>query len=196
MEAQLLILRVQRDTEKGDDTMCFNLADAEKSLRGFEKFTAPAIKFAFGAKTIVPTERHETELEILLDRQGIDGLIVTVDGWTFSYASRVQFGKNYGAFTIRRSRPSGVATEYDKLKNPLQMKPTYHVQTFIDNDSAANSAATVAVVPTLELMKYVNEHQDQWRKTRDGETFYFVPFNDVAAKIYRIDSDGHVFEKK
>ena len=172
--------------------MCFNFDDAEKSLRGFEKFTTPAMKFAFGAKAIVPTERHETELETLLDRHaGIDGFIVTVDGWTFSYASRVQFGKNYGAFTIRRSRPSGATTEYDKLKNPLQMKPSVHVQTFIDNDSAI-----VAIVPTIELLKFISEHQDQWRKTRDGETFYFVPFNDVAAKIYLVDSGGQVTDVK
>lgn len=172
--------------------MCF-MIDAEKSLRGFKEFSVPAIKIALRAKAIVPTERHENELETTLDRYaGIDGLIVTVDDWTFGYASRVQFGKNYGAFSIRRSRPSGTPTEYDKLTNPLQMKPTYHVQTFIDDE---NHSAIVAIVPTIELIKYISKHQDQWRTTRDGETFYFVPFDDVAAKVYCVVG-GQVFEKK
>lgn len=170
--------------------MCFN-QDAERSCCAFDKYVTPVLRYALNAVKILPTERHKNELEAELDRNaGIDGLIVNSDGWTFGYSSRVQFGTNYGAFSVRRSRPSGVKTEFDKLCNPLQTKPTYHIQTFVVNEQAV-----IGVVETVELVQYISKHPNQWRKTSDGETFYYVPFDEVAAKVYCVVA-GQVFEKK
>lgn len=177
--------------------VCYTKQDAEKSLSGFEKFTAPALKFALNAKIILPTERHDSDLATALDQcAGIDGIIVNAAHWAFSYSSRVQFGKNFETFTIRRSRPSGATTEADKLFHAWRIQapmPTYHVQTFISENE---QSAVVAVAPTVDLLKFVGKHSDQWRATRDGETFYFIPFNDLEnVKIYHVDATGHV-EKK
>ena len=174
--------------------MCYKQQDADKSIRGFEKFVKPVLKARFGTSKIFSTERHDSELETEIDRNaGIDGVIVDADGWTFGYSSRVQFGTNYASFSIRRSRPSGKPTEWDKLNNPLQTKPSYHIHCFVDENE---QAATVAIIETAELVKYVHEHLDQWRVTSDGEeTFYYAPFAEVAAQIYRVVA-GQVFEKK
>ena len=169
-------------------------SDVLRSLHGFKEFTLPALKIALQAKLVLPTERQDNELATLLDRYaGIDGVIVTVDGWAFGYSSRVQFGKNYGAFSIRRSRPSGATTEFNKLKNPLQVKPTFHIQAFVDDEK---NSAIVGIAKTIELVRYIDNHLDQWRKTSDGETFYFVPFADIAAQVFYVDAAGRVFEKK
>lgn len=171
--------------------MCFN-QDAERSCCAFDKYVTPVLRYALNAAKILPTERHNSELAAILDRDaGIDGIIINADDWTFGYSSRIQFGTNYESFSIRRSRPSGAKTEYDKLLNPLQTKPSYHVQTFVLKDEQA----VIGVVETVELVRYISEHLNQWRKTSDGETFYYVPFDEVAAKVYCVVA-GQVFEKK
>ena len=178
------------------------IKDSQRSCRAFDKFTAPVLREALNARTILPTEPtidgvYSNNLAAELDRRaGIDGMFVDTDGWLLSYASRVQFGQNYGTFTIRRSRPTGSATEFEKLLHARQMQapmPTYHVQTFVDSDE---QGATVAVVETLSLLRYVFKHRDQWRRTDSGETFYFASFADVAAQIYRVDADGWVERRK
>ena len=156
--------------------------DANKSLAAFANFVKPALQIAFGAKKILPTERHENELETELDRNaGIDGVVVTSDGSPFAYASRVQFGKNYESFSIRRSRPNGTPTEWQKLKNPLSMKPAFHIHSFVaDNEKSA----IVGIVQTADLIRYIRQNPHQWRTAPSGETFFVVPFDDVGAKVY------------
>ena len=171
--------------------MCFNQKDADKSIRGFEKFVKPVLQSAFGAKKILPTERHNNELATALDQNaGIDGFVVDADGWTFGYSSRVQFGTNYASFSIRRSRTNGATTEYDKLNNPRQIKPSYHVQTFVKSDE---DSAAVAIVETVDLLRYIYKHPDQWRKTKDGETFFYIPWRELKdARIYSVKADGQI----
>ena len=175
--------------------------DSQRSRRAFEKFVAPVLREALNAATILPTEPtadgYESDLAAELDRRaGIDGMFVDTNGWLLSYASRVQFGQNYGTFTIRRSRPTGSATEFEKLLHARQMQapmPTFHIQCYVDADG---QGATVAIVETLELLRYVYKHRDQWRRADGGETFYYCSFDDVAAQIYRVDADGWVERRK
>ncbi|MBQ3451793.1 MAG: hypothetical protein IJG32_05985 [Selenomonadaceae bacterium] len=172
--------------------MCFK-QDQEKSLRGFEKFIVPVLKTAFGAEAVYSTERHNNNFETQLDCDfGIDALIV-VDGTIYPVASRVQNGTNYESFSVRRSRPSGATTEFDKLSQAWRIQapmPTYTVQGFIDKDG---QIAVVGIAETIELLKYIGKHRDQWRPTKDGETFYYIPFAELEnVKIYRVDENGYV----
>lgn len=170
-------------------------AKATKSIDAFEKFVAPALTVAFGAKAIYSTERHENQLEKILDRlAGIDGVLVDEHGWTLSFSSRVQFGRNYGAFTIRRSRPNGTPTEFDKLKNPLSMKPAFHIHSFIDANA---KNAIVAIVKTPDLLRYICRNPNQWRSTTNGETFFFVPFAQLdGVQVFAVDDAEHVTKIK
>lgn len=160
--------------------MSFSEHDAAKSLQSFEKFTAPALRHALNAKKILSTERHNNALEKALDTlAGIDGFIVDVDDWIFSFSSRVQFGHNYETFTIRRSRTNEKLTEHDKLSRARRTHapmPTFTVQTFVDTDE---KAAVVAIVETVALLKYVDKHPDQWRTAPTGETFYYCPWREL-----------------
>ena len=167
--------------------MCFR-QDQEKSLRGFEQFIAPTLKKALGASAIYSTERHNSDLETRLDYDfGIDALII-IDGTIYPVASRVQSGTNYETFSLRRSRPSGTTTEISKLTQAQRIQapmPTYHVQGFVDKDG---QAATVAVIETIELLKYIDKHPDQWRTAPTGETFYYCKWRELdGVKIYRVD---------
>ena len=171
--------------------MPFNPADAEKSIRGFEKFTAPTLCHALDAVIVKSMERHSTELEKDLDFKCIDGVIVTADGWTIPFASRVQF-KNYSAFSIRRTRPSGEPTEFAKLCKAWRLQkpmPRYHVHTYINKDE---QSAIVACAETVEILKYIDKHRDQWRTAPTGENFYYIPFADIDCKIFSVDATGNV----
>lgn len=50
--------------------------------------------------------------------------------------------------------------------------PTYHVQAFIENDKAK-----VAIAETVDLLKYIDGHASEWRKTSDGESFFVIPWH-------------------
>ena len=169
----------------------FNQNDADKSLRGFEQFTEPALCHALNARFVKTFERHETDSEKDSDFAGIDGVIVDADGWQYFYASRVQF-KNYSAFSVRRTRPSGEPTEHAKLSQAQRLQkpmPRYHVHTYINKDE---QNAIVACAETFDLLKYIDKHQNQWRTAPSGETFFYIPFTEIDCKVYRVDDAGHV----
>lgn len=173
--------------------MSFSSADAQKSIRGFEKFTAPTLRHALEAELVKSFERHENQREKDLDFACIDGVIVTVDGWTIPFASRVQF-KNYSAFSIRRTRPSGEPTEYFKLCEARRLQkpmPRFHVHSYIDENA---KSAVVGIVETVDLLRYISNHKNQWRITSDGETFFYIPFAEIDCRIYHVDAKGHVVE--
>ena len=169
--------------------------DAARSRRAFEEFVKPVLRVEFKTDAILSTERQRNAFEKSLDCDfGVDAIIVTQDGTMIPVASRVQFGLNFKAFSIRRSRPTGTPTEYHKLFNALTtgvgICPAFHVQAF-----ASGHEATIALVETVELMRYVYKHHDQWRISDSGETFYVAPFADVAAQVYRVGANGQVIEQ-
>ena len=171
--------------------------DAKRSLRAFDKFTRPALMTSPKVKNILTTELQDSDLATTLDLQaGIDGLIVTNDGQIFNFASRVQFGKNYEAFSIRRSRPTGTTTEFSKLARAQKTgaaMPFVHIQSFIADDE---QSAIVGIAPTRNLISYIGDHGDQWRENYSGETFYFVPWSELKGVcIFQVDACGAV-EKK
>jgi len=172
--------------------MCFK-TDSEKSRRAFDKFTRHALNRHFvGNKLIRSFEGSQDPVERELDlKHSIDGVIVTADDWAHYFASRVQFGKYYGTFTIRGYRPSGTATEIHKLCRVDEPKPDYHVQTYVDSDGRG---AVVGICETAELMQYIDRHKPAKRRNgQDGVGFYAVPFSELAtAKIYYVDACGNV----
>lgn len=172
--------------------------DAEQSLRAFDKFTRPALMTSSKVKNILTTELQDSALATALDtKAGVDGIIVTDDGQIFNFASRVQFGKNYKAFSIRRTRPTGEMTEFSKLTRAQKTgaaMPFVHIQTFVAED---NQSAVVAIAPTRNLISYIVNHADQWRKNFSGETFYFAPWQELnGVRIFHVDNNANAIERK
>ena len=172
--------------------MCFE-KDAEKSRRAFDKFTRHALNRHFdGNKLIRSFEGSQDPVERELDiKHGCDGGIVDRDNWAHYFASRVQFGKYYGTFTVRGYRPTGTATEIHKLRREEGAKPEFHVQTYVDSDG---QGAVVGIVETIELVQYIDRHKPEMKFARDGgQGFYPVPFADLAGiRVYYVDACGNV----
>ena len=172
--------------------------DATRSIRAFAQFVSPVLQTAFNAKRIEPTENHGDTLATLLDRlAGIDGAIVDGNNEILLYASRVQFGKNYKAFSIRFSRPSGAMTEYEKLARAIQrnsVRPAVHVQTFVDD---GEHCADVGIVKTCDLIAFLSKHQNQRRTSKTGEDFLYAEWRQLpSVKVFHVDGDGRAVEKK
>lgn len=170
--------------------------DAAKSLRLFEKFSVHAMKKFFGGVAqIVPIEGREDAATKLLDRfAGIDGLVVNGDGTIDFYSSRVQVGKNYESFSLRRSRANGMKTEFAKLQQARRTggaMPQFMIQAFVDSDE---QSATVAIAPMVDVIDYA-EHNPEIRATPTGETFYVIPWFALASvRVFYVDASGHVEE--
>lgn len=186
---QLKVLRdLQSDEEdilEEDDAMGYQ-EDATKSLWAFDNAITPALH-SMGVKEVYSTETHDNALAKFLDQEtGIDAMIVTPNDATHPVACRTQFGKCYGSFTLRRSRPSGAPTEYDKIKKAKQadsLRPKYHIQAYITGDKA-----TVAMANTDDIVAYADAHPCEWLKTQDGETFFVIPWRKLdKVKIEYVD---------
>lgn len=186
---QLKVLRdLQSDEEDtfGDDDVMGYKEDSAKSLWALDNVITPALH-SMGVKEVYSTENHDNGLEKFLDQEtGIDALIVSDDGTTYPAACRIQFGKCYESFTLRRSRPSGAPTEYDKIKNAKQadsLRPKYHIQAYITGDKA-----TVAMANTDDIVAYADAHPCEWLKTQEGETFFVIPWRKLdKVKIEYVD---------
>lgn len=171
--------------------------DSATSIRLFQKFSVPAMKFHFGsAAQIFSTENHESDLEKVLDFAGIDGVISDSDGTIYFFASRVQVGRNYQSFSLRGYRPTGKPTEYQKLQRARRtnaVMPTYHVQSFVDS---AEKKGVVAIAQTVDLLKFVENQNPEIRTAPTSERFFVIPWQNLCAgsvvKIYRVDCGGLV----
>ena len=169
--------------------------DAAKSLRLFQKFSVHTMKKCFVGAQVVPIEGREDDATKLLDRlAGIDGLVVNGDGTIDFYSSRVQVGRNYESFSLRRSRANGTITEFKKLQHARLTggaMPQFMIQAFVDSDE---KSATVAIAPMLDILDYA-EHNPEIRTTTTGETFFVIPWAAIdSAKIYRVNASGLVEE--
>lgn len=159
----------------------------------------PVIAETCGNGRIIPVENDQGEDEVrhVLDCYGgIDYLqlrdnndgIKTVHG----IASRVQKidttrYRPYNTFTIRRSIPSGRATEIDKRRAAVNnqrvpVQPYLTVQAYVD--LPVRSVLSIGVARTESVLAAASE--DHVNVARDGgQTFYVVPFQIVP--------DAHVW---
>lgn len=172
--------------------MCFK-SDAVRSIRAFDKFSRHALNRHFGGNALIRSfEGSDNPAEQNLDmNHGIDGVVVTADGWTHNFASRCSFVQGFNTFTVRGYRPTGTPTEFDKIGRVEEEKPEFTAQCYVDSDGRG---AVVGIAETVEIYQYIDRHKPAMRfNHRDGVGFYAVPFSELAtAKIYYVDACGNV----
>ena len=167
-------------------------SDMKKSIRAFKKFTVHALKAHFGDDAQIHSyENSNDPVERELDlSHGIDGVVVDGAGYHHFYASRVQFGAPYNTFTVRGFRPSGAATEIDKLRQVGTPKPECHVQTYVD---FGGRGAVVGIAETVELYQWITRNKPTLITNRsDGTKFYAVEFSAVACRVFYVNDSGSV----
>lgn len=95
----------------------------------------------------------------------------------YPVASRVQYGRAWNTFTIRYSRRSGVATEYQKRVTSIlsgSLYPRITIQAYIQGGQLLAAAA----VDTEHLIHKATEHLHQIRVNgADGASFIYVSWD-------------------
>lgn len=109
-----------------------------------------------------------------------------VDLWYFNttlgvrgVANRIQFGdKNWKTFTIRKSRESGVKTEYEKRKKAIEndwLYPIMAIQGYFNNKT--NEALGFAVAKTKDIIWMIDNgfcYEQETGKDQIGKAKFFV----------------------
>lgn len=180
------------------DTIARSLSD---SSRDFVNLVWPAIKHLLGGGDIeaveaVTTDRTTERLDWLA---GIDAWhYLADDGGMRGIASRVQWldprfaaSWPWRTFTIRRSLASGRPTEWHKRLEAVMdqdrglLYPHLTIQAYL-RAKVVGPVDSVGVVRTEDLVRYVDDNRCRIRKTRSGETFFVIGWDELRCRGVRI----------
>lgn len=185
--------------------------DLSDSANAFLKLVWPVIKRWFENSEIRPVETI-TEIEFAKELDQYAG----IDAWILNYkkgmrglASRIQWANQEewsqkkinsfvrdppNSFTIRRSRASGVDTEFAKrlfaIENDWEY-PYYTVHAYVSHRSIKGKLLSVACCKTEDLISYIKEgcKGSEWQiKTvkKKGTATFYVVYWDTYREIYPI----------
>lgn len=123
------------------------------------------------------------DLARVLDMQcGFDYLLINGEG-VRGIASRVQVGHCWNTFTVRARKVNGARTEYEKRSVALTndyIYPYWTLQAYM-----TDNVATVGIVKTRDLYKYIWEHDVQTKYT-DNAKFYVVDWSELPTQVEKI----------
>lgn len=156
------------------------------SNKAFLEIILPKIKKYVGDGIYKPVEIIQDDIAKDLDTLcGID-IWHVIDGvGCRGIASRIQFTeKNWGTFTVRKSRASGHITEYDKrilaIKTGQFIYPYFTCQAYIYNNRfiGGSLAKTIDIFTAIEQYKFTTRINPM-----DKTEFIAIKFLDVKDSI-------------
>ena len=164
--------------------------DMRLSMKYVEQ-AAPIVGLLMSGWELVPVEGQTNEVCRVLDMEcGIDYLLYSkYSGQVYGLASRVQYGRNYRTFTVRKERESGAKTEYRKRIEASTyggLSPYYTMQAYV-KDGEING---LALVKTEDLLKFIEKGLADEGKTgtnKDGQaTFYICDWDKLREAGYAV----------
>ena len=164
--------------------------DMRLSMKYVEQ-AAPIIGLLMSGWELIPVEGQANEVCRVLDMQcGIDYLLYSkYSGQVYGLASRVQYGRNYRTFTVRKERESGAKTEYKKRIDASTyggLSPQYTMQAYV-KDGEING---LAVVKTEDLLNFIEKGLADEGRTganKDGQaTFYICGWDKLRDAGYAV----------
>jgi hypothetical protein len=169
--------------------------DLSASAAAFINAVWPAIADRCGGGEIVPVE-SVTAQGFARDLDTLSG----IDAWQIirhrhvirGIASRIQWTDGpWRTFTIRRSRSTGAATEYEKRREAIAnaemgaLYPTLTVQAYFDQRTDAR-LLRAAVALTRDVFDCIEQGYATTEINPDGNTFYAVPWAVLIATHCKI----------
>ncbi len=154
------------------------LKDLDRSLNIVDEKIKPIVEKLLPGWKMMRVEGRDNEVCQVLDMScGVDYLLVS-GGCDMIYgaASRVQYGKNYRTFTVRKSRESGATTEYEKRLLAIQHKaiwPHYNLQAYITGEDVSG----LAIVKTEDLIDFISRDLADVKQTnadKIGQAEFYV----------------------
>lgn len=174
-----------------------------KTMMMAEEYIKPVLPFMIHGELIPVEGKTDDELYQILDRlAGIDYFCVDGD-ISYGVASRIQVGKSWDTFTVRKSRDSGASTEYAKRLNAIEKDgiifPKLTYQAYVSKDTGGK-LQTMAVCLTRELIEFCRDGHASIRHTGKsqvgGAEFFVCKWSEMTrcgCKMRVLQSDGNVF---
>jgi hypothetical protein len=152
------------------------------------KKTIPALKqipklFFNNEWTVESIEENKNVILKKLDSKcGIDWIVENKEQ-IITVASRIQFGNNWGSFTIREQRYTGTKTEYQKRVEAIEkgyLYPLYTCQCYFKDDYTFLGGA---IMRTVDLYKSL---ENGCSKKKSDNIFKVKYFNDIQQEGFKI----------
>jgi len=131
---------------------------------------------------IVSTECEETVARLLDIRAGIDAILDHPKYGLFGIGIRIQYGRDYRTFTIRKQRETQAKTEYAKHVNALAedaMTTKFNIHAYLDEKSGALHSAAIAL--TCDIYDCIDRSLCDVRATGNDQigraAFYIVDWD-------------------
>ena len=162
-----------------------------KTMSDFDSKVLPILKKKYPGMKYVEIEGRAND-KVTRDFDiyaGIDVYRVRPDVYEMiGIASRIQRGKVWRTFTVRKSRNSGTVTEYAKRKRAIHtgsLYPALTLQAYIDGEKVI-----IGMVRTRDLIDYIDKYNPQVKKTgqdqRGQAEFYICPWEDIKERGYKV----------
>lgn len=161
--------------------------DLENSAADFVRTVAPVLQKWSDCENVSVEQVTEERIAEELDQTaGVDSWNIKHDDIIRGVASRVQYVSEMywtnsppDTFTIRKSRPSGAKTEFEKRLEAIRkggLFPHWTTQAYLDEQGG--ELLSLARVRTEDLIRYIDEGSesdgDYYVKTPKGEASFFV----------------------
>lgn len=152
------------------------------SINDYQQHIKPVLEQLLGGSLISVEGDTLSETADLLDRlAGIDLWWVNEQHGMRGIASRIQPGRNWRTFTIRKERESGVKTEYEKRKHAIDNEFLYPAITY--QAYVGEHGVSIGIVHTKALIDCIENGVCSERRTGDAQhgqaTFYVVAWEDL-----------------
>jgi len=164
----------------------------KKSSIAFDTHFKEAVKKVFKGDFEIVEGVTKYEMAKTLDQlAGIDLWYFNTNLGVRGVSNRIQFGEySYKTFTIRKSRESGIRTEYDKRKFAIENDYLYPVLTLQGYINSKNEVLGFAVAKTTDIIWMIDNGYFFERKTGINQIgqalFYCVNWDDMKNKNLNI----------
>jgi len=163
----------------------------KKSSSNFNCFFKDAVLEVLGGEFEVVEGVTQYKMAKTLD------MLAGIDLWHFNtkhgirgVANRIQYGKCWETFTIRKSRDSGVKTEYEKRKFAIENEFLYPVLTLQGYLSYDNVLIAFAIAKTKDIIAMIDNGFCTVKKTGEEQKgqadFYIIQWADLKVQGYKI----------
>jgi len=164
--------------------------DLNDSIRDFNMFVIPQIQKnqMIEGKIIQVESNNPDELRDALDvLGGIDAWKVSREHGMQGISSRIQWGKSWDTFTIRKTRHTGIKTEYAKRNEAISsgnvLYPTLAIHAYITRRERDTSRELIslAIADTDDIFDLINRGYCFERENPDdGNIFTIVSWDELV----------------
>lgn len=159
------------------------------SISDYQQHIRPVLEKLLDGRLIsVEGDTLNQTAELLDTLAGIDLWWVNEQHGMRGIASRIQPGRNWRTFTIRKERDSGTKTEYEKRKHAIDNEFLYPAITY--QAYVGEHGVSIGIVHTKSLIDSIERGICYEQKTgaaqRGQATFFVVAWDDLKRNGYPI----------